>query len=80
MRNRAIAEVGRISHPGLAGVDPVGSPGAPIRRSVVVGDVLYTVSASGVKASALETFADLGFARLPQGARLLLRSLSCRES
>jgi uncharacterized secreted protein with C-terminal beta-propeller domain len=66
LRNRAISEVGRISHPGLAGVDPAASSGTPIRRSVVVGDVLYTVSASGVKASALETFADLGFARLPQ--------------
>ena len=63
----AIAEVGRVTHPPEApGIVPPGSPGAPIRRSVVVGDVLYTVSAAGVRASALGTFADLGFARLPQ--------------
>jgi hypothetical protein len=43
----------------------VGSPGTPVDRSLVVGDTLYTVSAVGVKASALGTFADVGFARLP---------------
>jgi hypothetical protein len=32
---------------------------------VVVGDTLFTVSAAGVKASALATFVDRGFARLP---------------
>ena len=52
--------VGRVSHPGHAANDV----GAAIRRSVVVGDVLYTVSDVGVKASALSSFADLGFARL----------------
>jgi Beta propeller domain len=62
-----ITEVGRVSHPDISGAAPVGSPGTPIRRSVVVGDVLYTVSAAGVRGSALRTFADLGFARLPQG-------------
>jgi hypothetical protein len=67
-RTGGITEVGRVSHPGLAGAAPVGSPGTPIRRSVVVGDVLYTVSAAGVRASALGTFADLGFASLPQAA------------
>ncbi len=66
-RAGGIAEVGRVMHPDLSGAAPVGSPGTPIRRAVVVGDVLYTVSAAGVRGSALRTFADLGFARLPQG-------------
>jgi hypothetical protein len=63
-----ISEAGRVTHPGAPGVVPVGSPGTPISRSVVVGDVLYTVSAAGVRASELGTFADLGLARLPQPA------------
>lgn len=66
VRRSGITEVGRISHPAPSGVAPAGSPGTPIRRSVVVGDALYTVSAAGVRGSALRTFADLGFARLPQ--------------
>jgi hypothetical protein len=41
-----IVEVGEVTHDRTAGYDP-------IRRSVVVGDGLYTVSARGVKASAL---------------------------
>jgi hypothetical protein len=61
-----ISEAGRVSHPAAAGVEPVGSPGTPVRRSVVVGDVLYTISALGVKATSLASFADFGFARLPQ--------------
>ncbi len=65
-RAGGISEAGRVSHPAATGADPVGSPGTPVRRSVVVGDVLYTVSAAGVKASSLASFADLGFARLPQ--------------
>ena len=65
-RAGGVAEVGRVSHPDLSGATTVGSPGTPIRRSVVVGDVLYTVSAAGVHGSSLSTFADLGFARLPQ--------------
>ena len=52
-----ITEAGRVSHP----EQPAGGT---IRRSVVVGDVLYTVSELGVKASSLASFADLGFARL----------------
>ena len=65
-RSDGITEAGRVSHPAATGAEPVGSPGTPVRRSVVVGDVLYTVSAAGVKASSLASFADLGFARLPQ--------------
>ena len=55
-----IAEAGRVSH-------PAGAADAPIRRTVVVGDVLYTVSDTGVKASSLATFAGLGFVALPAG-------------
>lgn len=65
-RAGGITEVGRVSHPDLSGATPVGSSGTPIRRSVVVGDALYTISAAGVRGSALRSFADLGFARLPQ--------------
>jgi hypothetical protein len=52
-----IVETGRVSHPGQE------TGGAGIRRSVVVGETLYTVSEVGVRASSLSTFADLGFVR-----------------
>jgi hypothetical protein len=52
-------------HPAQAGAERVGSPGTPISRAVAVGAALYTVSAAGVKGSALASFADRGFARLP---------------
>jgi uncharacterized secreted protein with C-terminal beta-propeller domain len=65
VRRSGIAEVGRVAHPGRPGIEPPGSPGTPIERSLVVGDTLYTVSAAGVKASSVATFADQGFARLP---------------
>jgi len=67
-RAGGITQVGRVSHPDLSDANPVGSPGTPIRRSVVVGNVLYTVSAAGVRGSSLGSFTDLGFARLPQPA------------
>jgi uncharacterized secreted protein with C-terminal beta-propeller domain len=60
-----ISEAARLVHPGRPGIEPVGSPGSPIVRSLVVGDTLYTVSATGVKASALGTLTDRGFAKLP---------------
>jgi len=66
VRRTGITEVGRVLHPDLSGASPVGSPGTPIRRSVVVGNALYTISAAGVRGSSLGSFADLGFARLPQ--------------
>jgi hypothetical protein len=45
---RAVLDVeGMITHPGSAG----------IRRSLVVGDVLYTLSDGGLKGSSLGTFA-----------------------
>ena len=65
VRHAGVTEVGRVAHPGRPGVEPVGSPGTPIGRSLVVGDTIYTISAVGVKASALGTFADRGFVRLP---------------
>lgn len=63
----SIDEMGRVTHAGELGVAQT-SPGVgiPIRRSLVVGDALYTVSDAGVEASSLPTFADLGFAALPQ--------------
>src|SRR6185503_3749287 len=65
-RAGGITEAGRVSHPDLSGAAAVGSPGTPIRRAVVVGEALYTISAAGVRGSRLGSFADLGFARLPQ--------------
>lgn len=52
-RDGGIGEPGRVSH---------GPDAGAVRRSVVVGDALYTVSDSGVKASALDGLADRGWA------------------
>ena len=52
---RGISPVGTLTHP----------HGGQIRRSVVIGDTLYTVSDSGLKASSLETFGERGW--LPLG-------------
>ena len=42
-RSDGITEAGRVSHPDRDRVrQPVGSPGTPVRRSVVVGEALYT--------------------------------------
>ncbi|MGI8757874.1 MAG: beta-propeller domain-containing protein [Acidimicrobiales bacterium] len=51
-----ITEVGRVSHPPYS--DGSFSWAPPIRRSVVVGDRLYTVSDRGVRASDLHSLAD----------------------
>ena len=67
VRRAGISEIGRIIDPGMTHSEPARSPGAPINRSVVVGDTLFTVSAAGVKASDLATFAGRGFASLPRG-------------
>lgn len=57
-----IEEVGRITHPGVErGV-------APIRRSLVVGDRLFTVSEAGVKASGLASLADVAWLPFPVSA------------
>jgi uncharacterized secreted protein with C-terminal beta-propeller domain len=63
-RSDGISVAGRVSHPART----ASIAGVAVRRSVVVGDVLYTVSDVGVKASALATFADLGFVPLPDAA------------
>jgi uncharacterized secreted protein with C-terminal beta-propeller domain len=60
-RAGGISVAGRVTHP----TDLAPGGGVAIRRSVVVGDVLYTVSDVGVLGSSLGTFADLGFAPLP---------------
>ena len=54
-----IAELGRISHPAIAGTGS--TLGTPIRRSLVVGDKLFTVSDAGVKASSLGSLANAGW-------------------
>jgi hypothetical protein len=60
--NRAdgINEAGRINHP----KDQYGYA-TPIERSLVIGDRLFTVSAAGLLASDLKTFADRGFVAFP---------------
>jgi hypothetical protein len=55
----AIDEVGRVAH------DSAQYP-VSIRRSVVVGDRLFTISDLGAKASSLSTLADEAFVPFPQ--------------
>jgi hypothetical protein len=55
-----IAEVGRISHDATNGYTPA------IRRSIVIGDALFTVSDGGVMASRLDTLAREAFVPFPQ--------------
>ena len=62
-----IDEAGRVTHTGEASPGATGRVGGiPIRRSLVVGDALYTVSDTGVKATDLASFADEGWAPFPQ--------------
>ena len=56
-RGTGIAEVGRITHPPLEGV----TNATPIRRSIVAGDLLLTVSDAGLKVNALDGLADRGW-------------------
>ena len=60
----SLSEAGRVAHPALVGPQSSGAGSAPILRSLVVGDSLFTVSEAGVKASTLGSFADVGFVRL----------------
>jgi uncharacterized secreted protein with C-terminal beta-propeller domain len=53
-----IAEAGRIAHDGAP----------PISRAIVIGDRLWTLSDSGVMASALSGFGALGWVAFPQPA------------
>jgi hypothetical protein len=55
--------VGRISH------SDTGSYTPGIRRAVVVGPRLFTISDLGAKASTLSTLADESFVPFPQPAR-----------
>ena len=64
-RAGGIAALGQIAHaPG--GRDAFAPP---VRRAVVVGDRLFTISALGAKASALAGLADAGWVAFPEGAR-----------
>ncbi len=62
----ALAEVGRVTHAGHA-PEQWGPYGAPIERSLVIGDRLYTFSQIGIAASDLSTFAELAFVAFPVG-------------
>ncbi|MEA2274446.1 MAG: hypothetical protein QOI98_3154, partial [Solirubrobacteraceae bacterium] len=59
-RGSGIAEAGRVKH-------EVGQLIAPISRSLVVGDRLFTVSGMGVKSSTLDTLAERGWVAFPDG-------------
>ena len=54
-RSRGIDPLGRVEH----------QQAYPIRRSLVVGDGVFTVSEDGVKASSLSTLAERGWAAFP---------------
>ena len=58
-RDTGITPIARVRHP-----DPADA-WSPVRRSIVAGDALYTVSDTGVMASALTTLAPRGWARFP---------------
>jgi hypothetical protein len=53
---KGIDEAGRITHPQSSGYSP------PIRRALVVGDRLFTVSDVGIRSSRLDTLGDVAFA------------------
>jgi uncharacterized secreted protein with C-terminal beta-propeller domain len=61
-RSTGIEEVLRISHQGESG-------NTAVRRSLVVRDRLLTVSDSGVRATALSTLSDAGWAVFPPAGR-----------
>ncbi len=60
-----IAETGRVTHDGEPGAG-ARLAGIPIRRSLIVGDSLYTVSELGVKATDISSFADRGWVAFPK--------------
>ena len=59
-----IAEAGRLEHPAEPGEMP-----SPVRRSLVVGDRLYTLSDAGLLASGLGDLARVAWLRLAAPAR-----------
>jgi hypothetical protein len=58
--SKGIKELARISHPADAGAS-TDQAGAPIRRSLVVGNRLYTLSDGGVRVDNLDTLTDLAW-------------------
>ncbi len=56
-RQTGITPIARVAHPDQS---------APVRRSLVVGDTLYTVSDTGVMASELATLSPKGWVPLPR--------------
>ena len=50
----ALTEVGTVSHP----VDPRQNPDSAVRRSMVIGDELWTVSGAGVMVNDLDKLAQ----------------------
>jgi uncharacterized secreted protein with C-terminal beta-propeller domain len=60
VRKAGIDEIGRATHPGDAYA-------GYIRRALVVGDRLFTLSDLGVGSNALSSFAPLGFLAFPTG-------------
>jgi hypothetical protein len=61
---RPIVEAGRLEHPAERGETPF-----PVRRSLVVGDRLYTLSDAGLLASNLADLAPVAWLRLAPPAR-----------
>jgi hypothetical protein len=58
-----IDEVGRVSHPAIEPGEPPGYRYTPrIRRAVVVGDRLFTLSDAGIRSSRLDTLGDVAWA------------------
>ena len=55
--DHAITELGTITHPVVPGISAAGQ----IRRSLVIGGALWTLSDTGVKANELTTLAPLGW-------------------
>ena len=54
-----IVEAGRVTHDGRPGGSKPDDWGGPmIRRSFVIGDVLYTLSSVGILASDLQSLSD----------------------
>ncbi|MCL1597627.1 MAG: beta-propeller domain-containing protein [Actinomycetia bacterium] len=59
---RRVKQLGLIEHPNAAGDEcPDCSWSAPIMRSLVIGDTLYTISETGILASDIETLDDIAW-------------------
>ena len=70
-----ITEAGRVTHTGEPGTGVgIRSGGMPIRRSLIVGNSLYTVSEWGVKATDISSFAHRGWVAFPQSPGVLVPS------